>query len=756
MPVRKLACVCISFSAAVFLAHYAVPEGYILPVAAVCVAAGILLRRAGARHGVKPALALLAAALGFACCYVQNETTVRKADALAGREMAVSAVVADFPTYGENYTSVYVKLRQDGCPRITARLYDYDGNLPELSTGDEITVPVRFKSARVRYGEETNFYTARNVFAVCVSTGKCTVTGSRRALYFPQYAARAVKNAADSAFPADASPFMKALLMGDKSDYYADGALYVAMRTSGLAHIVAVSGLHVAFLIGFLQLILGRSRRSSILCLALVWLFVMMTGASPSTVRAGFMQSMLLLAPLFGRENDGITSLSLPLAVILLLNPAEAGSAALQMSFAAMAGILLLSPAIYARLVPADSRRAASRLLRYGSGILSSSLGATAFTLPVLALRFGYIPLLGPVTNLLCLWAVTLCFCGGFVSCALWVLCAPLGRGCAWAVSWLARYIAAVAGTIAQIPGAALYTGNRLAAWWLPLTYAVFIVTWLWRKRDVKYRWYVPAAISAAALCVSLAVTASVYSSGAGYFTAVDVGQGQSLAVMAGSNTVVIDCGGRSADGNAGELTASYLLGCGRRRVDDLILTHLHADHANGVVRLMQMMEVDALILPQDADDADGCLPEILAQAEKSGVPVRYISEDTALDDGNIGVALYAPLKAGTENERCLSMTASVGEYDMLVTGDMNRTAEKALLENHDLSGTELLIAGHHGSKYSSSEELLSETGAGTAFISSGFNTYGHPSNAALSRLYNAGRTIYRTDLNGTITVRTN
>ena len=480
-----------------------------------------------------------------------------------------------------------------------------------------------------------------------------------------------------------------------------------------------------------------------------------MTGAGPSTVRAGFMQSMLLFAPLFGRENDGLTSLSFPLAVILLLNPAAAGSAALQMSFAAMVGILFLSPMIHARLVPADHRRATSRLLRYGSGVLSSSLGATAFTMPVLALRFGYISLLGPVTNLLCLWAVTLCFCGGFVSCTLWVLCAPLGGNCAWAVSWLARYIAVVAGAIAKIPGAALYTQNRLSAWWLPLTYAVFIVTWLWRKRDRKYRWYVPATISAVALCVCLVVIASVYSSGAGYFTAVDVGQGQSLAAMAGGNTVVIDCGGRSADGNAGELTASYLLSCGRRRVDDVILTHLHADHANGVVRLMQMIEVDTLILPRDADDADGCLSEILAQAEKSGVSVQYITEDTVLDVGNIGVTLYAPLKAGTENERCLSMTVSVGKYDMLVTGDMNRTAEVALLENHDLSGTELLIAGHHGSKYSSSEELLSETGANAAFVSVGYNTYGHPSTAALSRLHDAGMTIYRTDLNGTITVRT-
>ncbi|HNX99190.1 MAG TPA: DNA internalization-related competence protein ComEC/Rec2 [Oscillospiraceae bacterium] len=753
---RKLANVCIAFAGAVFLAHYGIGGNLILPAAALAAVLGLRLRRAGIRRGVNLPLACLGAALGFCCCFVQNETTVKQADALSGRELTVNAVVQDFPTTGGGYTSVYIRLRQEGVPGVTARLYDYDGYLPALRPGDELTVTVRFKSARVRYGEETDYYTARNVFAVCTAAGEGAVTGSRRALYLPQYAAQAVRTAVAGAFPADTAPFLKALLMGDKTDYYAQGDLYVVMRASGLAHVVAVSGLHVAFLIGFLQLILGRTRRSSLLCLALVWFFVVMTGAGPSTVRAGFMQSMLLLAPLFGRENDGLTSLSFPLAVILLLNPAAAGSAALQMSFGAMAGILLLSPRIFERLAPEERRKKLPRPLRYGAGVLASSLGASAFTVPLLALRFGYVPLLGPLTNLLCLWAVTLCFCGGFLACALWVVWAPLGHAMGWCVSWLARYIAAAAGLVAKIPYADVYTSNQMAAWWLLLTYAVFAAAWLWRKKDVKFRWAVPAAISAFALAVALVVTAGVYADGAGYFTALDVGQGQSLAVMAARSTVVVDCGGSGTDGNAGERMAAYLLGCGRRRVDALVLTHLHADHANGVVRLMQMMPVAELILPRDASDDDGLLPEILTQAAESGVAVRYIDADTDLAEGVMRVALYAPVGAGTENERGLSMTVSVGDYGMLVTGDMNRTAEKALLAGHDLSGTELLIAGHHGSKNSTGSELLAETGAQTAIISVGYNTYGHPTNAALARLYDAGAAIYRTDLNGNVTVRTN
>jgi len=99
-------------------------------------------------------------------------------------------------------------------------------------------------------------------------------------------------------------------------------------------------------------------------------------------------------------------------------------------------------------------------------------------------------------------------------------------------------------------------------------------------------------------------------------------------------------------------------------------------------------------------------------------------------------------------------MKVSLGSYDMLVTGDMNRTAEKAIISGHQLDGTELLIAGHHGSAYSTSDELLTATGAKTAIISVGYNSYGHPSNAALHRLWEAGAQVWRTDLNGNVTVR--
>ena len=148
-------------------------------------------------------------------------------------------------------------------------------------------------------------------------------------------------------FPADTAVFMKSLMLGDKSEFYNDDALYCAMSRAGFMHIVAVSGMHVSFLVGLLQFILGRGRRSAVICIALVWLFVLVTGASPSAVRAGFMQSMLLMAPVLRRENDAVTSLSAILALILLSNPYAAASISLQLSFGAMAGIICFSGKLF-------------------------------------------------------------------------------------------------------------------------------------------------------------------------------------------------------------------------------------------------------------------------------------------------------------------------------------------------------------------------------------------------------------------------
>lgn len=319
------------------------------------------------------------------------------------------------------------------------------------------------------------------------------------------------------------------------------------------------------------------------------------------------------------------------------------------------------------------------------------------------------------------------------------------------------RYIAFVVKCIAKLPFAAIYAENAYALMWVAFTYLVFFLSRIGKNKAKKLSPIIPTAVSLAALVVAFALTRSAMLSDSGTISVMDVGSGQCIALTEESHTVVIDCGSKGTNVNAGSEASSYLHSHGRTKIDYLLLTHLHEDHAKGAVRLMNMMQVDTLILPEDAaaNAESGMLESILSAAEENGVKVVYISEDTELTAGDMRLSIYAPFERGDKNERGLMLSARVGNKDLLVTGDAAESTERKLVKKQDLSETDILMVGHHGSKYSTSKELLEEAEPELAIISVGYNSYGHPTNEVLEKLEYYGIETYRTDLSGRIQIST-
>ena len=143
----------------------------------------------------------------------------------------------------------------------------------------------------------------------------------------------------------------------------------------------------------------------------------------------------------------------------------------------------------------------------------------------------------------------------------------------------------------------------------------------------------------------------------------------------------------------------------------------------------------------------------ITALAEEKGIETLFLAEDADVTFGESALRIYAPLGSGGANEEGLSVLCTAGDFDGLITGDMNDTVEKRLAKYGSLPDLELLVAGPHGSKYATSEELLLATRPELAVISVGYNTYGHPAPETLERLAAAGCAIYRTDWSGTVTI---
>lgn len=211
-----------------------------------------------------------------------------------------------------------------------------------------------------------------------------------------------------------------------------------------------------------------------------------------------------------------------------------------------------------------------------------------------------------------------------------------------------------------------------------------------------------------------------------------------------------MDCGG-SNEAQSATIAINALKSQGVQQIDGLILTHFDQDHAGGVANLLTTVEVDMLYIP-DCVDSFELIPRILA---KHTGELLYIQSLTEIKYGNTKITLIPSTMDLSDNEAGLCILFQTENCDILITGDRSAAGERDLMHQIQLPELEVLIIGHHGSKYSSSNMLLEATRPKIAIISVGAdNPYGHPSNETLERLLTIGSVIYRTDLHGSVTYR--
>jgi competence protein ComEC len=232
-----------------------------------------------------------------------------------------------------------------------------------------------------------------------------------------------------------------------------------------------------------------------------------------------------------------------------------------------------------------------------------------------------------------------------------------------------------------------------------------------------------------------------------------DVGQGQCILLVSQGRTAAIDCGGSGSD-SSGDLLADELQALGLSDLDLLILTHYDSDHSGGLSELFARISVDTVACPAILEEEAG-QQLLYSLASEQGSALVEVSEITRYQLGAGQLTLYPPGDESGGNNGSLALLGEFQDFEFLITGDMDEIGEQILVSRYDLPQVELLVAGHHGSKYASSELLLEAVQPETAVISVGAsNRYGHPTAEALARLQEIGADIYRTDRNGTITIQ--
>ena len=751
---RVLATVGFSFAAGLFLTL--LPwDGWQLYAAGALALASLLWALLGRRTPHLRRVLLVLLPLTFSLLYfTAYRALVRQpVQALCGGEHDFSAAVCDWPEATEHGAKVTIRLH--GLLGAKAVYYG-DDDLLSLRPGDALSGTAWWNDVAAIGDGDLRQFSSRGVYALLYDRDTLTVQPAPDMPlgYAPQYAAKALRDKLAQLWD-DPSVlgFLTAELTGDKS--LLPESDYVAMQETGLAHIFAVSGLHCAFLVTLLSLLIPPTHRRTLCAVASAVLvfYMLLTGLSPSVARACVMQLFLLSAPLFRRGSDPLTSLAAALTVILLVNPYAVGSVSLQLSFAATLGMVLLSGRLYKSFTGwyRGRNRAVRVALSFLAANLAATLGALVFTAPLTAYYFNILSLVAPLAGLLAVPAAGYAFMSAFVSALLGLVWTPLGHLAGYVPLLLVKYILWTAHLLLAVPYHAVYFTNVYLRVWLLYVYAAFLGCAV--TPDGKRKYALASALTVLTLAACLWLNSRWQQYGAFRAAVLDVGQGESVALCSGSEAALVDCGSSNSYVDAGSVAADALQSAGIRRLSAVIVTHYHADHTNGLTEVLTRLPVDTLYLP-DIEDEYGVRDRLVSLAAHQDADVVFVTGPTRIALGEAVLTVYPPLlTTGDLNEQGLTALATAGDFDLLITGDMAGQTEQLLAQTYPLPDVEVLVVSHHGSRYSSDESFLRAITPDNAVISVGDNRYGHPAEETLRRLQAVGATVWRTDQQGSIRI---
>ena len=537
-----------------------------------------------------------------------------------------------------------------------------------------------------------------------------------------------------------AAALMQAMTLGIRADL---GELREVFALSGLAHILALSGLHVGILMGALGWLLRPlgQRRYPLMMLLLIG-FVFLVGASPSVLRASLMVGAVLLSLWLGSGRiEAWPALSLAALVTLLWHPSWLFDLSFQLSYLAVIGILLLTVPLTKRFIGTNLSWWHPKVLLFGS--VTVSIAAQALSLPLVASTFGNVPLLSPLVNVVAIPLATLLVPLGFVAGLLGLVSLPLAGVLNLITGLLATSLLHLADAAARLP---ILTWGEISVLGYAF-YAVGAVAFVLSVRGYLRPWRGLLVVTVAIL--SSAVTAD---GEVAELVFLDVGQGDSVLVrLPGRVEILVDGGGTPfSDFDVGKGTVLPALKAeGVDELELVIASHPDTDHIEGLISVLEEMPVQTLAIGVPTP-GKGVFDALMAVAARQGVEVIQVTrgETLKLGGANLEILNPPPIPYEKANDNSVAFVLDVpGGAKTLFLGDLGAPVEAELF----VPDVDILMVAHHGSKHSTSEALLRAAQPEQAVLSYGRNGYGHPHSGVLERLYAHGVRVLETHEAGAV-----
>ena len=538
------------------------------------------------------------------------------------------------------------------------------------------------------------------------------------------------------------APIVDALVIGRRGDI--DPQLRAEFVASGLAHLLAISGLHVGIIAAWIAVLgrtLGLGWRAMWLSAVGAWGYVLLLGFPAPATRAATFVAIGALARARQRHPRGGAVLAVAVLVVLAVDPGAVGQPGAWLSVAAVWGTAEAG-AVLRQL------RRPHPVLR----LLAASVGAVVATAPITARVFGQVSLAGVVTNLIAVPLASITVPG--------ILASLVGGGVlAGGAGLTLAVLERVAALGARLPFAVV-SGDPGVPFAMPWVVMLGLGLWLVRVRPT---WPVAARRAAAVLAVAVwaGLARDVWTrdryDGLTLYV-LDVGQGDAIALRSPRGRwMLVDAGPRIGGRDAGRtVVAPFLRRQGVRSLDLLVVTHGDADHVGGAPSVLAAVPATTVMEP---GQPLGSAPyiEFLEAVDATGAAWRAARVGDAVDWDGVRLEVLHPsdrwlMGEIRANENSVVLKVSFGAFDALLTGDAGLPVEAAVLDA--VSQVEVLKIGHHGSAGSTGAPLLAAAAPKVALISVGENSYGHPAAEVLSRLAEARIPSYRTDRGGMVTVR--
>lgn len=573
-----------------------------------------------------------------------------------------------------------------------------------------------------------------------------------------------------------------AIILGDKTDL--DSDIKELYSVSGIAHILAISGLHISFIGMAIYRLLRRRFRflfSAAVSIPVVLSFGIMSGFGISTIRAIIMFILKIIGEVLGRKYDAITAISLAGLVLLVQNPFVVCNSGFQMSFGAIIAIVLILP-IVEEILNTDNK-----IIK----VLSANFTISLVMNPILAWNYYELPTFSFLLNIVVVPLMSVVIVssivGIFCSCIMFgfgkVVIFP-GCGILELYTFLCNVInkSSVASIVVGQPKVTI----------IIVYYAILLVVLfglknirtkytraekerniikketglVLEKKAKKERRIKGQNVKLRLACIVgfLLLNCLIYyiPNPGFYITFINVGQGDGILIHGDNGTkVMVDGGSTSEKQVAKNCIVPYLKAEGIGTIDYSIITHTDKDHISGILEILEnnnsnRIRIKNLVMP-DINMKDDTYNELIEKAKLKKINVLYIKKGDTLSLGKTKIKCIYPettTTASDKNDYCTVLSVKNKTSKILLTGDISKEIEEKIKDDIEENYTVLKVA-HHGSNYSSSEKFLKKVNPKYSIISVGKNnSYGHPGNETMERLRKQGGVIYRTDEKGGITIR--